>query len=387
MATVTVTLASLLTVPTAAEALASVQDTYTQLRLRVSSWSSMGLGSAVTNHMARVAREVSVSVRNIAASGLLDTATGEWLTLLAASAYGRVRTPAGYTQGRLKITVASGASPLVIATTDSRYVRAPASGKRYLILNETGSNITIGAGSSDYVDIKAESPGDSYNLAEDTITEWLSGESGITITNDGAETSPVEWIEELGVDEESDDALRQACADRWATLSANPPAEAYRGVAIDASSLITRAYVDATNPAGAGTVAIYLAGPSGVVTATEVTAAETAIAAMKGLCAIVSVASAVEESCALTGTVYVEDGYELATVEAAVEEALDTYFAALPIGGDEMSGTSKIWNALIVKAIQAVDGVALAQLTSGDFSMDPTDVATVDYSAIVFASA
>jgi phage-related baseplate assembly protein len=378
--TVPVTLASLLTLPTQEEALEDVLTTFSDLKFRVTSWASVGLGRTVANHLARTDVQLAGSIFKLAAAGLLDTATGSWLTLLAKSAYDLDRTAAGYTVGDVKVTVASGASPITIVP-GGMWVRDPSTGRRFQSAN--AANVVIGAGSSDYVSFKAESPGDDYNLGLDTITELVTTTFlGTTVTNDGNGTG--EWVTTLGVDEESDADLRTRCRDRWSTLTANPPSEAYRTFAIGASSLITRAYVDASNPGGAGTIYVYLAGPSGAVTGTETTAADTVLQERKALNSVVTVYSATNRSCALTGTIYVEDGYDTGDVEAAVEEALDAYFQTIPIGGNDMNGTSKVWSALVAKAIQAVDGVALAQLTSGDFTMTATQVATVDYSALIY---
>jgi len=145
--------------------------------------------------------------------------------------------------------------------------------------------------------------------------------------------------------------------------------------------------VDASNPSGAGTINVYVAGATGDVASNIVANVDATMQSNRALNSIVLTRSATERECVLTGTVYVDEGYSSATVQTDVEDALDEYFAAIDIGGDDMSGTTKIWSALVAKAIQAVDGVAMAQLTSGDFAMTATQVATVNYAALVYTAA
>lgn len=386
--TVPVTLKSLLTLPTETEALASVLQTYTDLRFRVTSWATVGLGNSVAKHLARTVVQLSQGIYNLASSGLLGTAEGTWLTLLANSGFDLDRTAATYTIGEIKVTVASGASPITIQPSQM-IVRDPTTGYRFFSYNT--SNVLIPAGSNTYVNFKAESPGDDYNVGTSNITELVSTSFlGTTVINNGqgpsAEASN-EWILTTGVDEESDPALRTRCEDRWSTLTANLPSEAYRTFAIGADSNVTRASVDATNPSGAGTINVFLAGATGEVASNIVSNTDSVLQTKRALNSIVLTRSATENECVMTGTVYVEEGYSSATVQTDVESALDDYFAALDIGGTEINSTTKVWEALLEKTIQAVDGVALAQLTSGDFTMTATQVATVDYSALVFTAA
>ncbi len=127
---------------------------------------------------AEAGSDVDELVAAIAAGGLLDTATGAWLDLLAASCYGETRNAAQYAIGTCVLTDAGLGGPYTIQAGER--TAADSSGL-VRFTNRTGGTLTAGGTLS--LDFQAESPGLAWNLGESGITQLLDPLPGVTITN------------------------------------------------------------------------------------------------------------------------------------------------------------------------------------------------------------
>lgn len=122
----------------------------------------------------------------IASGGLIDLASGAWLTLLAKQRYNIDRTAATATQGTIRLTCSASAGPYTITAGQLQFKGA--SGNLYR--NTTGG--TLNTSSTLNVTVVAEAAGsDEGNDPSSTITTMTTPLAGVTCTNPPATFSSV----------------------------------------------------------------------------------------------------------------------------------------------------------------------------------------------------
>lgn len=330
--------------------------------LPTTSWQPGAVPRTLARADATALVRLDAIVADLASAAFLDSASGDWLTLFAASRYQTTRTVAVATVGTVRLTVASGAGPYSI----------PAGGllvsdgvRRWRSTNTTTVNITSAAPTD--VTVRAEQLGAAYNVASGTITTLVSPAlAGVTVANPA---SP--WITTAGADAESDASLRQRCRDRWGTLGRGATAAAYQYLArtghADAAQ-VTR--VALAPPSGDGSVRVYLAGPAGPVDPAVVTTVQAWLDLYSPATDDPTAESAVATTVTVTATVRVAAASDSSANRALATDALATYFAALAIG--EQVDLGRLYEA-IYRAAGIVDADIGAP--SGDVTITQGHVA------------
>lgn len=366
------TLSQLLKPATQDEAFALLLKLATSLGFPVTSWQPGGVARTFLRAFARPYSDSTSLVAKIAAGGLLDLASGAWLTLLARSERSILRREATFTVGKVQLTAIAGAGPYTVAPGDLWFTTA--SGKRFV----STSGGTLNPGGTLLLDVRAESPGDSYAVGTDTITTMVTPLAGVSCTNPdlGAGSG---WMLEAGTDEEEDEPLRERCRARWATLGGQPPGEAYAYWAFEASPHVARALVDDRNPAGSGWVRVYLAGSTGGVLPAVADAVADYLAPRKAKTAQVEVRSVDVATVTIGGTVHVRAA-QMADAQAAVLDALDRFFRELPIGGEVLPTETigKVYRSKLLGIIGGIEGVVtvIGFTPSADVGLERFEVAT-----------
>jgi uncharacterized phage protein gp47/JayE len=318
------------------------------LGLPVTSWIAGDPTRSLYWYLAEVLSTLEVMVAGYVASGFLDYATGDWLTVLAKQVYNVDRVEATYASTSVTLTN-TGGGLYVIAPGDV-VVKDTATGKTYT--NTSGGTLASGAGHTLALDFVADESGSGSNAAASAIDTLVTGMLGVTCTNATAAVAS---------DAESDPDLRQRCRDKLGTLSPNGPRDAYDYV-VRTSSLtnsleITRSRTIADS--NTGNVTVYVAGSSGAVTGAAVTAAQSAVQLWATpLCITPTVANCTSTAIDVTYELwmYASVGVDVPTIEAAVQAALTSMFAARPIGGDIIppSATGALYQSLIASTIRGV---------------------------------
>jgi uncharacterized phage protein gp47/JayE len=330
----------------------------------VSAWQAGSVPRVLLQSFANVMADAWQTVADVAKGSTLQTATGGWLDLLAASQYGETRQPAESTQGVVRLTDAGG-GPHSVAI-GQLYV-ATASGLRYR--NTATGTIPLNG----YLDLafQAETAGSSHNVANGAIVELVTALSTVTASNPAAGTTGT-WITSPGSDGESDVALRARCTAKWATLSTGSPVSAYIYWALLQTG-VTRASVDDANPDGPGTARVYI-DSSGAVSE-----AQTYIDARKPIGTSVTVIDATTVSIPVAGAVYVENE-ELADAQAQIALNLAALSLETAIGG-------RIYAAEIIERVMNAPGV-LNYVPQGlaDVVLTPSQIPQLDGGPLVFVS-
>lgn len=278
----------------------------------------------------------------ILAGGYLDTAEGDWLTVLAIAVFQEERSPALATRGHAVLTMAVGAAPQTIQP--GQLWLQDANGVRF-------SNLTGGvcaAGSPLTVQVQAEFAGVIGNIPTGTMTELGTPLPGMTCNNPvypaiGGTT----WISDWGANVASDAELKKLCRAKWGTLGTGGPPAAYYYWARKAAAQVKKVKVFQNYLAGrawAGGITVYLAGDAGPVAQGIVDTVRVYIAERLTAPARLNVESAVGLVIPVSGPMKISPQATAADVTAA-KARLDGYAAILDIG--ELVYRSEVVGALV----------------------------------------
>jgi uncharacterized phage protein gp47/JayE len=221
---------------------------------------NFNVGSVVrtlTEVFAEVVAELYAYAAEMLKQGFLDTATGFWLDRKAKE-YGLTRKPAVKAEG---VVVYSRKLPknTNIPIPQDSIVTTPKdqAGREYRYFTTQAAVLQAGQTSVE-VPVIAEAAGSAYNVGPGSITKMKTFINGIDSV-----TNPTDWLTTVGVDEESDAALRQRCFLAWEELSQGGTAAAYVSWALSVPG-VKSAFVDDTLPRGEGTVDVYIMGEAGL---------------------------------------------------------------------------------------------------------------------------
>jgi uncharacterized phage protein gp47/JayE len=355
----TPTLIQLFTPLTADQVFASELQIASDVQLPVTAWQPLSCGREVLFVTAQLASNFTVGAfAGAAAGGLLDYATGDWLTLLGISNFGVTRIAATFGAG-------------IVTLTNVAAVDYPFLAGEFVVVNSvTGvaytnsSDFTLLSGSTVTptvlnIGVVAETAGTAGQAAPGQITTLQTPQLGVTCTNATAIT---------GTDEQTDASLRALCRLSMARSSPNGPQDAYNYFAItsvraDGQTVgVTRTNVVQLN----GSNIVYVASASGAIPG-DAFDASTDLGAVNaniqnncvptGITA--TTVSATNLAIALTGTVWRSRGSTAsdASIQQAVATQITNYLATVPIGGFNIgSGGQVFLDALIGQVFQALPG-------------------------------
>jgi len=347
-------LASILSPPTADEVKQTLANLLASAGFPVSSWQPYTVGRGLLESESTSLADLAAVIGQIAAGGLLDYATGAWLDLLATNAYGLTRKTGLPTKGTLRLTDAGGVGPVGVA---AGALRAQSAGLYYR--NVDGGTLTLSGTLT--LTWQAEQIGAVYNASNGADFALVTTIPGVTIAT---QSDPGEsWITQQGLDVESDEQLRIRCRTRWATLGGGASIDAYTSWAMTASEEVAKVAVFGHTPAP-GQVSIYLAGASGTVSSGAVDAVEAYLTpARVPVCVEVLVSAAFPLELVIAGTAQVKAA-RYSAAKAAIQKALTLLIADLPMGGI-------LYSAQVIKAVMAADpGLVDFTLTGGDADVE-----------------
>lgn len=281
--------------------------------------------------------EIDVQASKVAVmlkeGALVPTATGEALTRLSKSHYDNDRTGSVTAQRRITLACASGAGPHTFNASD--LVLAHPDGNTYRLIDNGDPGVVFpvtlpGGGSQADLIFEAEIAGTSANKQDGSVTQLVTTLAGVTVVGDVSERD--------GADQEADTTLRTRDYTKWALLTQYELIDdAVVNICLTATDSVTGVAVDSTNPRGAGTFDVYMAGELGTASAGDITKAQAAIdARVFGSSATPKTAivyGAPETPLSIAGIVYYKGSYEPTEMETATLVALEEYVKLVPLGG------------------------------------------------------
>lgn len=296
----------------------------------------------------------------IAKSGFLDTAEGDYLDLLALSAYNLERKQATFARQIFRLTAEAGFGPYNIQP--GQLWAGNAAGLRFN--NVEGGTLPLG-GTLD-LEFRAESPGAAYNLPPGTANIFFTPIPGVSISNIA--------MLEAAIDRESDAQLRERCRLRWAEIGFGSTRAAYESWALNSTPSVTKVRVLDNNPRGQGTVDVVLWGEGGLG-AGAVAEADAYIQQRKPLTANVQVYAATQISITIAATIRLRAGF-LAQVQTDVATRLAAFQRTLPIGAvvyrSALIEALFVANVLDVTLAAPASDISLSNVEVAIFALSPT---------------
>jgi uncharacterized phage protein gp47/JayE len=332
--------------------------------LQTQNWSEGGYTRTLVALFAQLYTTAGDVIRIIAAGGFLDTAEGDWLTWLARNLFNVFRIEATYAAAPNGITLTNNGGGLYVFDPGDLVVAHYDTGKTYR--NTTGGTLNPGEGQTLKLDLIAEEAGSSSGALPGLITIMVSTFLGVTCSNDVALS---------GLDAEEDEALRDRCRDSLAALSIGGPSRAYEFYAKSATYPdgtpvgITRVLVMPAT--GDGHVDVYIAGPSGAVTAEAVAAVQASFDANVTPYGFSAIAiSATNLSISAGSEIWLPASLSVTTEAAklAVLTALQDYVQSVPIGGVVIPPSSgQVYASMLLGEVaNAIPGTLKAQISTSD---------------------
>ena len=339
------------------EVFSSILTIAGDVALKVTAWQEGQPFRALLTYVSQKISDTTKLTAEAIRGGLLDSATGGWLTLLARSVYRVDRDLAKAAQGGAFRFDNAGADEQTIAPGDL-VVAHSVSGKTYTNLAEV---VIPAGGFVDGVVMLASEAGTASDAGPGMVTELVSAIVDVTCTNEEAL---------LGRDEELDEPLRVRCRNKLGSLSPNGPREAYSYVATTpyfpdgtpcapTSVAITRTLVVANELTGFLTT--YLATATGAPSGPDVAIVDAAFDKWATpWCTTSSAAPAVEVVVPVTYQVWIA-GSSLTSlqVQSVIAAAIASYFATVPISGYKIP--PDVLGKLYVEAIRT----AISKATPG----------------------
>lgn len=336
---------ALLVPMTSAIVLKTMIDELVTLGIRADLWPTEGV---LISCMTVVANAVSGFINDritATKAGWLPTSSGDWLTWLALYMYGVIKVGATFASGPIVLTNNGGGSYSFAPFTASFQDTVT----KATYKNFDAISLSPGPGTTQTINVQADVAGAASNSAPGDLTTILTTMLGVTCTN---------LVPVLGSDAQSDDFIRLEC---WNAIAANSPYNATQALAYAVQTAVNSVSGLPVNinrwtispSSHTGMVQVYVASPTGAPFSTDVTGVATKIAAIATPPSVVittTACSPVSDTDALIVYVAGTPGLDAATVQLAIENALDDFFAAYPIGGR----TAGAFTGLFATAVDGV---------------------------------
>jgi uncharacterized phage protein gp47/JayE len=359
------TIAQLRQPQTRAESVSTLVEIIQELGFETTGWQDGRIQKTLVMGFGWLASEFTNVVRDMVEFGFNDYATGEALTLFSKSRYQNNRARAIKTAGpaRLRSTAQSpytiDVGQLIASTDDGTEFR-----------NTTGG--TLSAGSSiapSYLTLQWEArlAGSAGNVGGSAINRLITSLAGVTVANDVG----TPWYTTAGADEQSDPALRQQNATKWASLSVEAVRDSLIYLTLALGIGAEKVFIDDQNPRGPGTVDVYASGATAVLGDSQMQTLQTALAARlfqtattwlsdwTGSTTRAAARKPATQTLTPTGYAYHDPNVTSAEMKQRIIKALNLFLAQTPLGGWDFSPGPKnvITYADLEATLKGVEGM------------------------------
>jgi uncharacterized phage protein gp47/JayE len=356
------TLSQLLTAKTREEMISLMLAELQAKGFPTTAWIVGGIIRTVVEVLAKLLEDFSKMLVIITEGGLLEYATGDWLTLLCRSNFNTVRKEATFAEWDVTLSCSASAGPYTI--TAGQLWASTAAGR--LFNNKAGG--TLNASGTLILRFKAESPGVLYNAGPVNILKTTL--PGVTISASSLVSS--------AADQETDPQLRERALLQWALLALGATAATYLKWALDSDVDVRRAFVEQNNP-NPGQVKVWIARQDTTATGGDETTVGTYLADpfRKVICVTPIVTKANNNNVSITGTALI-NATDLDAAQAAIGDKLLELFRSFPIG-DGNATTSKLYKSELVEVFMALPGMKnfILATPAADVALAVGDVAVL----------
>lgn len=351
--------AELIKPATRADVQASIYRVFEILGVNTTAWEPGAVVRTEVTSVSAMMSAFSSLQASMARSGFLDLSVGDWLTLVAHYVYGVDRIDATFATGELTLSN-SGGGVYDVGPDDLIAVNL-STGKTYR--NDTSFH--LGATSTITIPITATEAGSASNAGSGQINDLTTVLTGVTCSNANAV---------VGLDAESDAAVRVRCREKLGALSPMGPWDAYsyaartakRSTGEPAGVTRTRLTKD-----GFGNVDLYCASAAGVVTGTigdlttdlgAVDEAVQQLAAPLAVFAHTHSATAVSLHVVYELWAYNTSGKTDDEIKADVNAALIALTAVQPVGGNLLTPSDTTGHVFLEAIRAAISGALVPQI-------------------------
>lgn len=361
------TYAALQTATTADAYLTQLLATLASNGFPATAWQSGNAGRTLARADAEALADLRAVVADVVKGGYLDTATGDWLTLLAAGVFDLDRVTATYAVGEVTLTCSASAGPYNITAAGL----VVSDGTRRWRSTNTGL-LTLASGGTLTVGVKAESPGTAYNITGDGVngidTIVSPALAGVTVS------AVSSWLTTTAVDDETDAELRARCRLRWSTLGRGANLDAYVYNALNAGvSAVTRA--QCVPGGGDGTLVVYIAQSAATATSPQVAAVQAYIDGVAPVTDAPTVTAATAVTVNITATIYVLAASDSTANRTLATDALSAYINGLDLGDatvDVVKLGAAIYAAAGIRDVDVVIPAADVSISAGQVAVPGT---------------
>lgn len=349
------TVDQLFTAPTTDQFRAKLVAALLILGIPADKWRAGGVASSMLTVFAATLALMASLLVTVIQAAFLPVATGIGLRLLAYYVYGVTAPEATFANGSLTLTNAGGG--VYVVPVGGYTALNPTTGQNYTntaAFTLSGlSTITIPAACTVQGSIGSAAPG--------AINVQVTSLIGVTVTNAASF---------VGLDAISDVALRQLCLDALGALSVRGVRGAYAYAIQTAKNSVTQAPVNINRwsilaDSHTGVVTVYVASPSGVPDANDVTGVITNIELLARPDAVtVNVSGAITTTYNPTITIWctTATAVSAAAIQTAAANAISDFISTYAIGGEtanDDSHPSSTFTGLFGDAIKAAIGEGL----------------------------
>lgn len=278
--------------------------------------------------------------------------------------YGLTRDVATAATGIFNFTKNAASVSDITIPSGSLISTLPSGSSSIVSFSVDADTVLLAGNTSVAVNCTCTATGTSGNIAANTallISSAIAGIDGVNIQTNITNGSAAE----------TDDALRARGLAAFTAL-AHGTVASYKEIVL-AISGISSATVVAQNR-GPGTVDIFVTGPNNSIPSSAIiAAAQAAIDAAKVATDDVRIQTPTTLMVSATVNISIESGYELASLETAVQTALETYINGLGMGGGLLG---YVYPSQLVAAAIAVAGVADASTTFTKLAISSEQIPT-----------
>ncbi len=358
------TYAALQTATTADAYLTQLLATLASNGFPATAWQSGNAGRTLARADAEALADLRAVVADVVKGGYLDTATGDWLTLLAAGLFDLDRVASTYAVGEITLSCSASAGPYTITAAGL----VVSDGTRRWRSTNTASR-TLASGGTLTLAVKAESPGTAYNVSGSTITVITSPAlAGVTVS------AVSSWLTTTAVGDETDAELRARCRLRWSTLGRGANTDAYEYNALNAGQAsITRA--QCVPGSGDGTLTIYVAQSAATATSPQVAAVQAHLDGVAPVTDAPTVTAATAVTVNVTATIYVLAASDSTANRTLATDALTAYINGLDLGDavvDVVKLGAAIYAAAGIRDVDVVIPAADVTISAGQVAVPGT---------------
>ncbi|WP_051963069.1 baseplate J/gp47 family protein [Deinococcus misasensis] len=247
-----------LTLPTLSEAEQELL-TYFPPNFPVNNSKPFGVLRTFTLLAAQSGLDAQAFMASLVPQGFPLLATGFWLDEHMASV-AEERIKASFAAGNVKVTSAANST---LPAGDLLQTEPDVFGERLLFVVTQDTPLVVGVNT---VSVRASQAGAKYNVGAGRITSLVTVNPVVT-----GVTNTADWLTSAGVDEESDDLLRERYLLAWTGISTGGSWRSYVRWAREVPGIIKVKVLD-DHPRGQGTVDVVVAPPAGLPTPEQIAA-------------------------------------------------------------------------------------------------------------------